>query len=364
MSVTVESGADELHCPYCHKKTRLGMSGALDHMLQGAGAAADSNRGARRDQRRGVLLVLGIIAIAGFWLANIHFDFRPIQAETRIWDPGGCSVVSPAGDRYFVGTYRQADRSLRVLLDADTGQPTERWEHPAQTSLICIPGGRFAITNSADQIMVYESEEPSIIAGLPGELLGVAANDDCVAVRTTDDQDHVLPFPGRQAAGCRPEPVYPLGYRHGRGRCNGERPYALTSELGTFALSPNDEEGGITIVGHQPGAAAWRKSVPVACVGESQPHIGMAQANEALFVIGGAATAEAELTLLIMDPANGQPRAQFPLPGVAPPIHSVHFAGGLILIEAYDAVLGVDPVTGDVAWTFGVSAPEDEATDD
>ena len=62
-----------------------------------------------------------------------------------------------------------------MLLDADTGQPTERWEHPAQTSLICIPGGRFAITNSADQIMVYESEEPSIIAGLPGELLGVAA---------------------------------------------------------------------------------------------------------------------------------------------------------------------------------------------
>ena len=33
-----------------------------------------------------------------------------------------------------------------------------------------------------------------------------------------------------------------------------------------------------------------------------------------------------------------------------------------ILVEAYDAVLGIDPTTGRVAWTFGVSAPDEEAS--
>jgi hypothetical protein len=361
MSVTVEAEAAEVQCPYCHKTTRLGIAGALDHMMKNTGGAASTRRGLGAARRRGILLILGVIGIGGFWLANLHFDFVPILGDTRLWHPGGCPVVGPDGERYFIGTYHDDERSHRVLLDADSGQPLEEWQHPNQTSLVCIPGGRFAIINSTLQIMVYEGAEPVIIANLPGELLAVAADDDCAAIRTIDGEDHVLPFPGRQAAGCRPEPMYPLGYRRGRGPCDLERPYALTSDLGTFALSQSSDRAGIVVVGQQSEAEAWHKQLDLTCLGGGEPHVAMAHAAEALFLILGSADEADAPQLVILDPSNGATLGIHPLPELRAPIHSSHFSGGLIIVESYDAVAGIDPVTGRVAWSYGRLGPTEEA---
>ena len=63
-------------------------------------------------------------------------------------------------------------------------------------------------------------------------------------------------------------------------------------------------------------------------------------------------------------PYPSRERFPFSLIDLRTPVLSAHFAGGLIIVEAYDAVVGIDPVTGRVAWTFGRVHPPVESDGD
>jgi len=339
---------------------RLGFSGALDYMLKQAGGAASTRRGEAKKRNRALLILFAFVLIAVLYFTNEEADVVAVISDTRHWNPGGCVVQDAEGENYFVGTYRDDESTNRVLLHSHTGQRAANWPHAPASLLTCIEPSRYAVLTSTQQIFVYDGSRNTLIANLPGEVLAIAGNDDCVAVRTTSDEDHVLPYPGRQAAGCRPEPMYPPIYLRGRGVCHPTRPYALQSSLGISALTAQEEDGGtITVVGQRGESEGWHKSIRYRCLEGNDPHVGMAHSTDAIFLMVRGSDDEGGMVLIVLDAATGQTRLVHSLPDLHAPLHSLQFSGQILIVEAYDAVAGVDPLSGDVLWTFGEPSPND-----
>jgi hypothetical protein len=327
-------------------------------MLKQAGGAPSTRRGAKEKRNRALLVLFGFVLIAALYFTSQETDVVAVISDTRHWNPGGCLVKAQNDDQLFVGTYRDEDTTHRVLLHSSTGQRIAHWPHAPASLLTCIEPSRFAVLTSTQQIFVFEGSDNTLIANLPGEVLTIAGNSECVAVRTTADQDHILPYPGRQAAGCRPEPMYPPIYLRGRGVCHPTRPFALRSELGVSALtSQDDEDGGLRIVGQRGEGEGWHKPVQFQCLPGNDPHVGMAHSTDTVFLVVGSAEDAERPVLLVLNGGTGETLAEHPLPSIHPPVHSLQFNGNVLIIEAFDAVAGIDPVSGQVLWTFGVAGP-------
>ena len=115
----------------------------------------------------------------------------------------------------------------------------------------------------------------------------------------------------------------------------------------------------LSVVGQRGESEGWHKSLRYRCLEGNDSHIGMAHSTDSVFLIVRSPDEGGDMVLIVLDADTGQTRFVHPLAGLHPPLHSLQFSGQVLIVEAYDAVAGVDPLSGEVLWTFGESSPDE-----